>query len=252
MLPGSPEPVHTAAQVVHMANEIGFSLIIKAVAGGGGLGMSVVRRLPELVPAFRATRAAAQAVFGDGRVYVEQFCEQARHVEVQVLGDQHGQLVHLGERDCSVQRRHQKLVEESPALGLAPELTQRIIEAAVRGARAVDYTGVDTFEFLVIGGWRIPPDYDSLLAKVLAWAPDRDQALHRLDRALTEFRIAGRGVHTTVEVMRKILANPTFRAGRHTTSFLDEVRRSNAHQDPVDGRVAHPGNLSRQHGILVP
>jgi acetyl-CoA carboxylase biotin carboxylase subunit len=315
VLAGSVEPVHTAAQVVRVANEIGFPLIIKAVAGGGGLGMSVVRSLPELVAAFRATRASAQVVFGDGRVYVEQFCEQARHVEVQVLGDRHGQLVHLGERDCSVQRRHQKVVEESPAPGLAPELRQQIIEAAVQGARAVNYTGAGTFEFLVTGnefafievncriqvehpvtemvtgldlvreqlqvaaglplsvhqtqirpqgvaiecrinaenpdrnfapcpgkltefltpggpfvrvdthaypGWQIPPDYDSLLAKVIAWAPDRDQALNRLNRALTEFRIAGPGVHTTVHVARNILAHPTFRAAKHTTSFLHE------------------------------
>lgn len=313
VLPGTTEPVRRADEALSVAREIGLPLIIKAVAGGGGRGMSVVRRIDELVPAFRATRATARAVFGDDRVYLERFLEHARHVEIQVLADEHGNVVHLGERDCSVQRRHQKLIEESPAPGLAPGVAEHLAEAAVRGARAVGYTGAGTFEFVVSGdevsfievncriqvehpvtemvtgvdlvreqirvaagrplaftqqeihrrgvavecrvnaedpgrefapcpgeltefvppggpfvrvdthaypGWRIPPQYDSLLAKVIAWAPDRGQALDRMDRALAEFRIGGPGVHTTGPVLREVLADPEFRAGTHSTALL--------------------------------
>ena len=316
VLPGSRQTVDSAEQAVEVADGIGYPVIIKAAAGGGGRGMSVVRSRRHLPPSYRQTRAAAQAVFGDGRVYLERYCERARHVEVQVLADRFGDVVHLGERDCSVQRRHQKLIEESPAPALDPSLTGRMAEAAVRGARAVGYTGAGTFEFLVSDGaftfmeincriqvehpvtemvtgvdlireqitvaaglplsvrqqdlaprgvavecrvnaedpdrnfapcpglldefvppggpfvrvdthaypgWRVPPEYDSLLAKVVAWGPDRGQALDRLDRALAEFHIGGAGVRTTIPLLREVLAYPSFRAGRHTTTLLEEM-----------------------------
>ncbi|HEY8374492.1 MAG TPA: acetyl-CoA carboxylase biotin carboxylase subunit [Pseudonocardiaceae bacterium] len=315
VVPGTLEPVRTAGEVVEAANRIGLPLIIKAAAGGGGRGMSVVRRWGELLPTFRATRAAARAVFGDDRVYLERFWERARHVEVQILADQHGNVIHLGERDCSVQRRHQKLVEESPAPGLPPHVSRRLAELAVQGARAVGYTGAGTFEFLVNGediafievncriqvehpvteavtgidlvreqlrvaaglplsvrqedvrlngvavecrinaedpdrnfapcpglleeftppggpfvrvdthaysGWRVPAEYDSLLAKVIVWAPDREQALARMDRALSELRVRGAGIRTTAGLLRGVMVDPVFRAGEHTTSFLEE------------------------------
>ncbi|MEV6399177.1 acetyl-CoA carboxylase biotin carboxylase subunit [Streptomyces sp. NPDC051907] len=314
VLPGSPGTVDSAAEATDLAARIGFPLIIKAAAGGGGRGMTVVRHQSELLPAYRQTRATAQAVFGDNRVYLERFCDSARHIEVQVLADGHGTVLHLGERDCSVQRRHQKLIEESPGPGLHKELTAAMARAAVRGARAVGYTGAGTFEFLVhdegfsfmemncriqvehpvteavfgvdlvreqirvaagetlgyaqedlaprgaavecrvnaedparnfapcpgtleeftppggpfvrvdthgYAGWRVPSQYDSLLAKVITWAPERDAALDRMDRALAEFRIAGPGVHTTIPLLREVLADPAFRAGKHDTSFLD-------------------------------
>ncbi|MFI1395484.1 acetyl/propionyl/methylcrotonyl-CoA carboxylase subunit alpha [Streptomyces sp. NPDC020681] len=317
VLPGSPGTVDSATEATDLANRIGYPLIIKAAAGGGGRGMTVVRQSCDLLPAYRQTRATAQAVFGDNRVYLERFCDSARHIEVQVLADGHGSVLHLGERDCSVQRRHQKLIEESPAPGLHPGLSEAMAKAAVRGARAVGYTGAGTFEFLVhdegfsfmemncriqvehpvteavfgvdlvreqirvaagealgyrqqdlvprgtavecrvnaedparnfapcpgtleefvppggpfvrvdthgYSGWRVPSQYDSLLAKVITWAPERGQALDRMDRALAEFRVAGPGVHTTIPLLRDVLADPVFRDGKHNTSFLDERR----------------------------
>ncbi|MDA3647676.1 acetyl-CoA carboxylase biotin carboxylase subunit [Saccharopolyspora indica] len=314
VLPGSRRTADSAAEVQEVAANIGYPLIIKAAAGGGGRGMAVVRQPRDLMPTYRATRSAAQAVFGDGRVYLERFCDRARHVEVQILADEHGNVVHLGERDCSVQRRHQKLVEESPAPNLPAGLADEMAAAAVLGARAVGYTGAGTFEFLVheggfafmeincriqvehpvtemvtgidlvreqirvaaglplsvrqedvrpsgvavecrvnaedpargfapcpgvlaefeppggpfvrvdthaFTGWRIPAEYDSLLAKVIAWGADRDQALDRMDRALHEIRV--RGVRTTTGVLRDVLADEVFRAAEHTTTLLDEL-----------------------------
>jgi acetyl-CoA carboxylase biotin carboxylase subunit len=316
VLPGTGQPVTGRAAVTAAAHRIGLPLIIKAAAGGGGRGMTVVRRWDDLLPAYRATRAAARIGFGDDRVYLERYWEHARHVEVQVLADGHGSVVHLGERDCSVQRRRQKLVEESPAPGLKPDVARRLAQYAVTGARSAGYTGAGTFEFLVDGdeiafievncriqvehpvteartgidivreqlliaagaplsvrqedvrprgvavecrvnaedpdrdfapcpgrldefvppagpfvrvdtgahqGWRVPSEYDSLLAKVIVWAPDREGALARMDSALREFRVSGPGVHTTVPLLRRVLADPEFRAARHTTSFLDPV-----------------------------
>ncbi|MFW5415185.1 ATP-grasp domain-containing protein [Nocardiopsis sp. CNT-189] len=315
VLPGTTDPVGTAAEVEEVASRIGLPLIIKAAAGGGGRGMAVVRSRDELVPAYRATRAAAQAVFGDDRVYVERFLENARHVEVQVLADGSGEVLCLGERDCSVQRNHQKLIEESPAVGLPPGTVDELCRQAAAGARAVGYTGAGTFEFIVAGdevsfievncrlqvehpvteqvtgvdivreqirvaaglplsaealgfraggasiecrvnaedpargfapcpgritsfvppggpfvrvdtaafpGWRVPSEYDSLIAKVITWAPDREQAIERMDRALAEFRIEGEGVRTTIPLLREVLADPVFRAAGHTTSYLAE------------------------------
>lgn len=313
VVPGSAEAIASPAELVETTKRVGLPVIIKASAGGGGRGMSVVREWDELLPTFRTTRATARGVFGDDRVYLERYWENARHIEVQVLADNHGTVLHLGERDCSVQRRHQKLIEESPAPLLPPALRERLTQAAVRGAAAVGYTGAGTFEFLVDGdeaafievncriqvehpvteavtgidlvreqirvaaglplsvtqeevrpngvaiecrvnaedprrdfapcpgllsefvppggqfvrvdthayaGWHVPPYYDSLLAKVIVWAPDRDQAIARMRRALAEFRIAGPGISTTSELLQEVLADPVFRAGQHSTSLL--------------------------------
>ncbi|WP_173142204.1 acetyl-CoA carboxylase biotin carboxylase subunit [Kibdelosporangium persicum] len=325
VVPGSTQALSDPAEVVTTAKRIGLPVIIKASAGGGGRGMAVVREWDDLLPAFRSTRAAARAVFGDERVYLERFWERARHVEVQVLADNHGNVVQLGERDCSVQRRHQKLIEESPAPALDPQMRARLAEAAVRGVRAAGYTGAGTFEFLVDGrqaafievncriqvehpvtemvtgidlvreqirvaaglplsvtqdgvrpwgvamecrvnaedpsrdfapcpgeltefvppggpfvrvdthaypGWRVPPQYDSLLAKVIVWAADREQALARMNRALCEFRIGGPGIRTTVELLRDVLANPIFRAGDHCTALLRETNEAGVPSRP--------------------
>ncbi|MFI6983763.1 acetyl/propionyl/methylcrotonyl-CoA carboxylase subunit alpha [Embleya sp. NPDC050154] len=314
VLPGSREPVGTADEAAEVARAIGFPLIVKAVAGGGGRGMAVVPDAGALLPTFRATRATAQAAFGDNRVYLEQYLAGARHIEIQILADAHGNVVHLGERDCSVQRRHQKLVEESPAPRLPAELAERLAAHAVAGARAVGYRGAGTFEFLVRGedaafievnsriqvehpvtetvtgidivreqlliaagrpldfgqdrvhrrgvsvecrinaedpardfapcpgtltafeapagpfvrvdthafpGARARPEYDSLLAKIVTWGPDRDQALARMRRALRELRVEGPGVHTTAPLLAEVLDEPDFRAGRHDTTLLD-------------------------------
>ncbi|MEV2272660.1 acetyl-CoA carboxylase biotin carboxylase subunit [Nonomuraea africana] len=315
VLPGSPGTLSHGQVAKEVADEIGYPVIIKAVAGGGGRGMAVVRDPRDFARAFAETRVSAQAVFGDGRVYVEKYVDTARHVEVQVLADGHGSVVSLGERDCSVQRRRQKLIEESPAPGLSPELTTRLGAAAVACARAAGYRGAGTFEFLVdaeggfffieancriqvehpvtemvtgidlvreqllIAAGRplsfgqedvvprgvsiecrvntedpargflptpglidefVPPggpftrvdthgangvlvsaDYDSLLAKVIVWAPDRDQAIARMSRALREFRISGRGICTTIGFLQDVLDDPLFRDAKHNTSLAD-------------------------------
>ena len=313
VLPGTWEPVANRADLMVASDRIGLPLIIKAAAGGGGRGMSVVRNSDQLAGSFRLTRNAARTAFGDDRVYLERYWDRARHIEVQVLADTHGTTLHLGERDCSVQRRHQKLIEESPAPCLPTGVARQLAELAVKGAREVGYVGAGTFEFLVSGedvafievncriqvehpvteaitgvdlireqirvaagiplalrqedirprgvavecrvnaedpardfapapglldeflppggpfvrvdthaypGWRVPTEYDSLLAKVIAWGPDRQQALSRMDRALAEFRISGKGVRTTVDLLREVLADQSFAAGTHDTSLL--------------------------------
>ncbi|GAA4878777.1 acetyl-CoA carboxylase biotin carboxylase subunit [Kitasatospora terrestris] len=322
VLPGSTGVVTGPAEARQLADRVGYPVILKAVAGGGGRGMAVVRDGDQLAPAFQDTRAHARAVFGDDRLYLERYVDGARHIEVQVLCDRHGNAVHLGERDCSVQRRHQKLIEESPAPNLPRALRDRICAAAVQGALAAGYVGAGTFEFvlapdggfflmevncrlqvehpvteMVTGidlvreqlriaageplgygqqdvvvrgsavearvnaedperdfvptpgllseftppggpfvrvdthaypGWVVGPDYDSLLAKTIAWAPDREQAVARLDRALAEFRIDGPGVRTTAGYLRRTLADPRYRAGRHTTGLVAAMAEETA------------------------
>ena len=149
LLPGTVAPVATVAEATAAADDIGYPVILKAVAGGGGRGMSIVHHRGDLPAAFGQTRASAAAVFGDGRLYLERFLAGARHVEVQVLCDQHGNGVHLGDRDCSTQRRHQKLVEEAPAPNLPDSTRAAMRAAAVRGALSVGFSGAGTMEFLV-------------------------------------------------------------------------------------------------------
>ncbi|MGY1653158.1 acetyl-CoA carboxylase biotin carboxylase subunit [Geodermatophilus sp. SYSU D01119] len=315
LLPGVVDPVRTAEEGQAVADEIGYPVIIKAAAGGGGRGMTVVRDPADFAEAFTTTRAVARAVFRDPAVYVERYLSGARHVEVQVLCDQHGAGVYLGERDCSLQRRHQKLLEEGPAGHLTPEQRAALGEMAVRGALSVGYTGAGTVEFLVDdagrayfmemnariqvehpvtelltgidlvreqllvaggeplrlrqedvvvrgaavecrinaedpargfapapgrldvlrvpdGPWtrfdtgyrqgdEVSPHYDSLLGKLVVWAPDREQALRRMDRALAELRVEGPGVHTTTALHRALLRDPDVRADRHDVQFLD-------------------------------
>jgi len=315
VLPGSDGPVGGAAEAEQIARAIGFPLVIKASAGGGGRGITVVERAADFVPALQQTSHEARMVFGNGEVYLERYLPAARHVEVQILADAHGNVVHLGERDCSLQRRNQKLVEESPSPGLDRALADRLGELAVTGARSLAYSGVGTMEFLVgpdgtatfmelnariqvehpvtemvtgidlireqilvaagepltftqddirpsgvaiecrinaedpEAGFRpapgllkafrppggpftrvdsgfhegdqVPAFYDSLLAKLIVWAPDREQALARAQRALAEFVVDGPGVHTTIPVLRRLLAEPAFVQGRHTTRFVE-------------------------------
>jgi acetyl-CoA carboxylase, biotin carboxylase subunit len=319
LLPGTVEPIAQVCQARAIADDIGYPVIIKAVAGGGGRGMRIVHANAEFDEAFQETTATAKAVFGDGRVYLERYLPSARHVEVQILADAHGQVVHLGARDCSVQRRHQKLIEETPAPDLPAELVDRICAAAVSGAQAAGYQGAGTFEFLVdpgsadsgrfyfmevncriqvehpvtemvtgidlvaeqlrvaggeaLGlvqaditprgvaiecrvnvedpdrgwlptpgrleefappagpfvrvdthgypGYRIPAAYDSMLAKVVVWAPDRAGALARMRRALAEFEISGPGIRTTIPFLLQVIGHPEFVAVAHDTRFAD-------------------------------
>jgi acetyl-CoA carboxylase biotin carboxylase subunit len=152
IVPGLTEAVEDPDEAVEAAREIGFPVLLKASAGGGGKGMRVVREPSELRRAFEAAAREALAAFGDGSVYLERYLERPRHVEIQVLGDAHGNVVHLAERECSIQRRHQKLVEEAPSPVLTPAERERMGETAVRAAQAVDYRGAGTVEFLYEGG----------------------------------------------------------------------------------------------------
>ncbi len=152
VVPGTAEALTDGAHAEAVAAEVGYPLMLKAAAGGGGKGMRVVQEPNELVAAFEAASREAAAAFGDGSVYVERFLDGPRHIEIQVLGDQHGSIVHLGERECSIQRRHQKLIEEAPSPIITPELRQRMGDAAVAAARTVSYRGAGTVEFLFQDG----------------------------------------------------------------------------------------------------
>jgi len=149
ILPGTKEGVKDVNEAISIAKKIGFPVIIKATAGGGGRGMKIVHSPAALPNAYATARAEAQAGFGNPEVYIEKYCERPRHVEIQVLGDKHGNVIHLGERDCSIQRRHQKILEEAPSTVSTPELRKAMGEAAVRAAKAVGYNSAGTVEFLV-------------------------------------------------------------------------------------------------------
>ncbi|TDE55918.1 acetyl-CoA carboxylase biotin carboxylase subunit [Nonomuraea mesophila] len=343
VLPGSTKPLATLAQARSLAAEIGYPVILKAVAGGGGRGMRVVRDPRDMAREYAQARAGAQTAFGDSRVYLEKYLDNARHIEVQILGDGHGNVIHLGERDCSVQRRRQKLVEETPAPGLSRELTGRICAATVRAAQAVGYAGAGTYEFLVDDedgfhamevncriqvehpvtemvtgidlvreqlqvaagyglahrqedivprgvaiecrvnaedprrgflptpgtvrrfvppagpfvrvdthgepGMRVTPDYDPLLAKVAVWAPDRRQAIARAERALEEFHVEGPGMCTTRDFLREVLGHPVYRAAKHTTALIDEMRVIQPGDVAFDRR-ANPAPVIRERSVV--
>jgi acetyl-CoA carboxylase biotin carboxylase subunit len=148
-VPGSDGPIDDEQQALAIARQIGFPVLIKAAAGGGGRGMRVAHNEPSLVTGFHSARAEAEKAFKDGTVYLEKYIEKPRHVEIQIVGDQHGNVVHFGERDCSLQRRHQKLLEESPCPVLDPETRQKMGDAAVRLAKAANYYSAGTVEFLL-------------------------------------------------------------------------------------------------------
>jgi acetyl-CoA carboxylase biotin carboxylase subunit len=298
-----------------VADRVGYPVVLKAAAGGGGRGMVLVESADAVEAAFEGASREAQAAFGDGRMYLERFITRARHVEVQILADTHGSVVHLGERDCSAQRRYQKLVEEAPATAVPLDVRRALRESAVELARALDYVGAGTVEFVVdaetgdyaflevntrvqvehpvtemvtgidivraqlqiagglplpfsqddvrldghavevrinaedpyrgfapgpgtvrrwvepvggglridthcFGGYRIPPHYDSLLAKVIAHGADRDEALRRLDRGLRKLVVDG--VPTTVPMLLAVIEAPDFRAGTHHTRWVEQ------------------------------
>jgi len=147
--PGFEGIVEDERDALRIADEIGYPVIIKASAGGGGRGMRIVRNRNEMLASLPAAQHEAQLAFGNPAVYIEKYIEQARHVEIQVLGDRHGNMVHLGERECSVQRRHQKLIEESPSPALTPEMRRRMGEVAVEACREIGYVNAGTMEFLL-------------------------------------------------------------------------------------------------------
>ncbi|HUM15541.1 MAG TPA: acetyl-CoA carboxylase biotin carboxylase subunit [Candidatus Nitrosotalea sp.] len=318
VVPGTEQPVTDDAEAARVAEQVGYPIMLKAAMGGGGKGMRLVRASGELAAALRAARSEAGAAFGDAAVYIERFVDEPRHIEIQVLADAHGGIVHLGERECSIQRRHQKLVEESPSPFVTPEMRRRMGEAACRVAAAAGYVNAGTVEFLVdrernfyflemntrlqvehpvtelvtgrdlvkdqlriaageklgftqddvtLHGWAIecrinaedpyasfipspgrvaglqapggpwvrddtgvyagctiPRFYDTLMAKLIVWGPDRDAATARMARALAEYKVVG--VQTTIPILQRIVAHPDFTAGRLSTGFMERLLAS--------------------------
>jgi acetyl-CoA carboxylase biotin carboxylase subunit len=315
VIPGSHGVVGDIKIAREMANEIGYPLLLKAAAGGGGKGIRLVKQDKELQDAFQMAQAEAQSSFGNPALYIERYIEKPRHVEIQILADQFGNVVHLGERDCSIQRKHQKLVEESPSPAVDEELRQKMGAAAINGAKSIGYQSVGTVEFLLTpdkefyfmemntriqvehpvtemvvgidlvkeqirlaagekirweqkqiklsghaiecrinaedperdfapcpgtvsglhipGGpevridtylyvpYRIPPFYDSLLAKVITHGETREEAINRMQRVLEEVIIEG--VPTTIPLHQKIMKDPNFRKGWVDTTYIETM-----------------------------
>ncbi|KAL4443062.1 hypothetical protein ABPG77_008553 [Micractinium sp. CCAP 211/92] len=310
-VPGSDGLVTTAEEAVEVASKIGFPIMIKATAGGGGRGMRLAQTEDEFLPLLKAAQTEAEAAFGNGNVYLERYVKNPRHIEFQVLADKYGNVIHLGERDCSIQRRNQKLLEEAPSPALTPEVRQAMGEAAVNAAKSIGYIGVGTIEFLwepqgfyfmemntriqvehpvteMITGvdliqeqirvamghplrlkqedikinghsiecrinaedpfqnfrpgpgrvlaylppggphvrmdshlypdYLVPPNYDSLLGKLIVWGEDRTAAINRMKRALNEMVV--HGVPTTAPFHALILENEAFKAGDVDTGFI--------------------------------
>ena len=311
VVPGSDGLLDTIEEGKQMALEIGYPVIIKATAGGGGRGMRIIRSEDEFEKLWHDAKTEAGAAFGNDGLYMEKYVEFPRHIEIQVVGDQYGKVCHLSERDCSIQRRHQKLVEETPSPILTPELREKMGQAAIKGASAIGYEGAGTIEFLVddkgefyfmemntriqvehpiteevtdfdlikeqikvaggvpisgqnytpklysmecrinaedpangfrpspgkitnlhfpgghgvridshvYAGYTIPPNYDSMIAKVIVTAQSREEVLVRMKRALQEFVIEG--IKTTIPFHIKLMDDPGFQSGKFTTRFLE-------------------------------
>ncbi len=320
--PGSDGPIDSEAEALKVAKKIGYPVIIKAVAGGGGRGMRIAHNDVTFAREFNQARNEAEKVFGNAAVYIERYLQNPRHIEFQILADSHGKVLHLGERDCSVQRRNQKLIEEAPSPFLTPDLRKKMGRAAVRAAQAANYENAGTIEFLVdkdgnyffiemntriqvehpvteevtgidlikeqlrvasgeklgfdqrnitftkhaiecrinaedparnftpspgvidlyyspgghgvrvdshaYGGYRIPSHYDSMIAKLITYGANRNLAIDRMYRALSEYLI--RGVKTTIPFSKAIMSDPVFRQGLATTGYVEEF----LHRSPSD------------------
>lgn len=311
VLPGSEGILRNTDHALEEAKRVGYPVILKASAGGGGKGMRVVYNPEDLPRSYSLAKVEAQTAFNDGSIYLEKFLTHPRHIEVQIMGYTDGTVQTFGERDCSIQRRHQKLIEESPSPVVTPDLRAALSEAAVKGSKAVKYVGAGTIEFLVendqfffmemntriqvehpvselvygidlvkeqiraiagkqpididltpqchaiecrvnaenprqnfipspgvietfhvpggmgvrvdthaYAGYKIPPYYDSLIAKLIAFGNDREEALRRMERALREFVIEG--VYTTIPLHLILMRNAVFSSGEYDTSFLEK------------------------------
>src|ERR1035437_7302852 len=336
-VPGSPGPLDSIEDAMNFAEGVGYPVLLKAVAGGGGRGMRVARSDKELAAAFELATSEAERAFGNGSVYLEKYLAEPRHIEIQIFGDRSGRIVHLGERECSLQRRHQKVLEESPSPVLTDALRAKMGAAAVAVARAVEYVGAGTVEFLLdddgsfyfmemntriqveppvtemvtgfdlvkeqtrvsageplsfgptppgdglgwrpqghaiefrinaedpvtfapspgtittlhlpggpgvrvdtaaYSGWKIPPYYDSLIAKLIVHGRDRDEALSRGKRALELFIVEG--VKTTIPLHIKLLDDPDVRRGRVSTKWLRPGAQERPAPLPGAGRGSAP------------
>ncbi len=326
--PGSNGPVKDEAHALEVAKRIKYPVIIKASAGGGGKGMRIAHTDISLSQAFQTARAEAEAAFGNPEVYIEKFVEDPRHIEVQILADEYGHVVHMGERDCTIQRSHQKLIEESPSPVMNRKQRKLIGKYALKLAKEVNYTSAGTIEFLmnkdgefyfmemntriqvehpvtemVMGvdiikeqikiaagerlsisksimeprghaiecrinaenpddnfrpspgtittyhvpggpgirmdthlfqGYKVPPYYDSLLAKVIAHGPNRLEAIKRMIRALDELVVEG--VYTTAPFLKRILQSETFRSGKYSTQFIEKHMQGNKNKDDAKSK----------------
>jgi acetyl-CoA carboxylase biotin carboxylase subunit len=310
-IPGSEGLLSSIAEGKKLSVGIGYPVIIKATAGGGGRGMRIIKSEAEFEAAWHSAKQEAEAAFGNSGLYLEKFVEEPRHIEIQVVGDQFGKVCHLSERDCSIQRRHQKLLEETPSPIMTPKLRKKMGEAAIKAAKSINYEGAGTVEFLVdkhgdfyfmemntriqvehpiteevtsfdlikeqikvaagvpisgknyepllhaiecrinaedpskgfrpspgkitnlhvpgghgvrvdshiYSGYTIPPNYDSMVAKLIVSAQTREEAIIRMKRALQEFVIEG--VKTTIPFHIKLMDNEIFKSGIFTTAFMD-------------------------------
>ncbi len=313
-IPGSEGLLESLEEAKKLAKEMGYPIILKATAGGGGKGMRVVWEDCEMERAYNTAKTEAGASFKNDGIYMEKFVEEPRHIEIQIAGDQFGTVCHLSERDCSIQRRHQKLVEESPSPFMTPELRQKMGEAAIKAASAINYESVGTVEFLVdkhrnfyfmemntriqvehgvteevinydlvkeqikiaagvpisgrnyepemhaiecrinaedpyndfrpspgkitvlhtpgghgvrvdshiYAGYTIPPYYDSMIAKIIAVAQTREEAINTMERALSEYVIEG--IKTTIPFHLQLMRNEDFRNGNFTTKFIESFK----------------------------
>jgi len=316
--PGSEGVLSSADEAVEVAKTLGYPVIIKAAAGGGGKGMRIATDESSLRNGVLTAQAEAEANFGSGEVYLERYIEKPRHIEFQIFGDKHGHVVHLGERECSIQRRHQKLIEESPSAALTPAIREAMGTAAVKSAAAINYLGAGTIEFLLgpddsfyfmemntriqvehpvteevtrtdlikaqitvaagdelpwkqeeivleghaiecrinaekpdqnfqpspgtvryfhgpggpgvrvdshlYSGYRVPPNYDSMVAKIICWGRDRNESIARMQRALEETVVEG--IDTTLSFHLEILQDEAFRRAEIHTGYLEEFMAS--------------------------
>uniref|UniRef100_A0A4W5Q5Q7 Pyruvate carboxylase, mitochondrial n=1 Tax=Hucho hucho TaxID=62062 RepID=A0A4W5Q5Q7_9TELE len=224
VVPGTDGPVTCLSEAQEFSNTYGFPIIFKAAFGGGGRGMRVVKEYEELEENYQRAYSEALAAFGNGALFVEKFVERPRHIEVQILGDKYGNVIHLYERDCSIQRRHQKVVEMAPAVQLDPHLRDRLTADSVNLARQVFRTGegmgIRLDSASAFQGAVISPHYDSLLVKVIASGNDLPAAAAKMNRALAEFRV--RGVKTNIPFLQNVLSNDQFLYGTVDTQFIDE------------------------------
>src|SRR3990170_3457306 len=234
VIPGSPEALVGLDVARRVCQGLGYPVMLKAAAGGGGRGMRVLPDEAALVEEFGAAQAEARAGFGDPTLYAERLLEAARHVEVQVLGDGRGNGVHLFERNCSVQRRHQKMLEEAPSPGLPPDVAAELHRTAVDVIRTLKYRNAGTIDRLrvpggfgvrldthVYEGYAIPLYYDSLLGKLVTHGRDRDEAIAIMARALEELDLTP--IHTTAPFLRRLLDADSFRAGTYTLDLIPRL-----------------------------